>query len=45
MWGWNIDLTETSLNDKNVICEKSNCLIHTISLVIFLLAIISCYSY
>ena len=41
--------TETSLNNRKVACEKSNCLIHTISLaitcllslVVFLLAIVT----
>ena len=45
-----LDTTESLLNDKKIACEKSNCLIHTISLVIiFLLLIVviyvSCYFY
>ena len=43
-------MTETSLDDTKVTCEKNKCLINTISLVImclFLLAVISisCYYY
>ena len=42
--------TETSLDDKKVTCEKSDCLIHTISLIIICLLLltvvsISCYYY
>ena len=29
-----LNTTETSFDDKKVTCEKNNCLIHTISLVI-----------
>ena len=38
-----LNLTETSLEDKNLSCEKNNCLIHTISLVIicFLLLVVA----
>ena len=42
------NITQTSLNDNKVVCEKSNCLIHTISVVIICLLLlviisISCY--
>ena len=45
-----INITETLLNDKKVACAKSNCLIHTISLVIICLLLlvvicVSCYFY
>ena len=43
-----LSTTETSLDDKKVTCEKNNCLIHTISLLIVCLILtvansISCY--
>ena len=45
-----LNMTETSPDDKNVICKKSNCLIHTISLVIICLLLlpvvsVDCYYY
>ena len=45
-----LSTTESSLDDKKVICKKINCLIHTASLVItclLLLAVVSigCYFY
>ena len=45
-----LSINETSLDDKKVICEKNNCLIHTISLLIVCLILsvvnsISCYYY
>ena len=45
-----LTLNTTLLNDKKVICEKINCLIHTISSIIicFLLSVVicaSCYFY
>ena len=41
MWRWNIaNATETLLNDKKVTCKKSNCLIHTISLIIIFLLLL-----
>ena len=41
-----LNTTETSLDDKKVTCEKSNCLIHTMSFVIIylLLLIVICVS-
>ena len=38
-----LNTTETWLEDKNLSCEKNNCLIHTISLVIicFLLLVVA----
>ena len=41
-----LNTTETLLNDKKVAHEKSNCLLHTISLVIvyFLLLVVVCVS-
>ena len=45
-----LNTAENSFNDKKLTCEKSNCLIHTISLVIICLLLlsvisISCYFY
>ena len=41
-----LNTTETSLDDKKVTCEKSNCLIHTMSFVIIclLLLVVICVS-
>ena len=38
-----LNITRTSLNDEKVVCGKSNCLIHTISMVNYILVILWCH--